>query len=133
MATAGALSKTRPHVARSPGRDPELLPHQSTLRCSGSHQRQHQNPSSKGPRLHKSRLSAPESSTHGGHKDRIHRSSESSLKCGSLRILVQNPFFIRRHRANCWSPRREGLFISIAFLTQHSERTDIRTVAVGTI
>ena|SRR2546428_3649531 len=42
-------------------------------------------------------------------------------------------FFIRRHRANCWSPRRVGFFISIAFLTQHSERTDIRTVAVRTI
>src|ERR1700730_7526624 len=27
----------------------------------------------------------------GGHQDRIHRSSESSLKCGSLRILVQSP------------------------------------------
>src|ERR1700674_1007 len=91
MATAGTLSKTRPHVGRSPGRDPELLPHQSTVRCRGSHQQQHQNPSSKGPRLHKSRLSAPESSAYGGHKDRIHRSSESSLKCGSLRILVQNP------------------------------------------
>jgi hypothetical protein len=27
---------------------------------------------------------------HGGHKNGIHRSSESSLKCGSLQILVQN-------------------------------------------
>src|SRR6202140_5302818 len=90
MATAGTLSKTRPHVGRSPGRDPELLPHESTLRCGGSHQRQHQNPSAKGPRLHKSRLSATEGSAHGGHKDRIHRSSESSLKRRSLRILVQN-------------------------------------------
>src|ERR1022692_193190 len=93
MAKAGTLSKTRPHVGRSPGRDPELLPHQSTVRCGGSHQRQHQNPSSKGPRLQKSRLSAAEGSAHGGHKDRIHRSSESSLKCGSLRILVQSRFF----------------------------------------
>ena len=38
------------------------------------------------------RLSVAEGPTHGGHQDRIHRSSESSLKCGSLRILVQNPF-----------------------------------------
>jgi hypothetical protein len=29
---------------------------------------------------------------HGGHKNRIHRSSESSLKCGSLQILVQSRF-----------------------------------------
>src|ERR1700687_5435791 len=94
MATAGTLSKTRPHVGRSPGRDPELLPHQSTLRCGGSHQRQHQNSSEKGPRLHKSRLSAPEGSAHGGHKDRIHRSSESRLKCGSLQILVQSPIVV---------------------------------------
>jgi hypothetical protein len=36
-------------------------------------------------------LSIAQGSTHGGHQDRIHRSSESSLKCGSLRILVQNP------------------------------------------
>src|ERR1019366_4552106 len=93
MATAGALSKTGPDVAGSPGRDPELLPHQSTFRCGGSHQRQHQNPSKKGPRLHKSRLSAAQGSAHGDHKDRIHRSSESSLKCGSLRILVQSPNF----------------------------------------
>src|ERR1700730_15384765 len=92
MAAAGALSKTCPDAAGPPGRDPELLPHQSTFRYGGSHQRQHQNPSSKGPRLHQSRLSAPEGSAHGGHKVRIHRSSESSLKCGSLRILVQNRF-----------------------------------------
>ena len=30
--------------------------------------------------------------THGGQQDRIHRSSESWVKCASLRILVQNPF-----------------------------------------
>jgi transposase len=28
--------------------------------------------------------------TYGGHQDRIYRSSESGLKCGSLRILVQS-------------------------------------------
>src|SRR5438445_8570181 len=49
------------------------------------------NPSSKGPWLQESRLSAAQGSTHGGHQDRIHRSSESSLKCGRLRIFVQNP------------------------------------------
>jgi len=27
---------------------------------------------------------------HGGHKNRIYRSSESSLKCRSLQILVQS-------------------------------------------
>jgi Transposase len=32
-------------VGGSPGGNPELLPHQSTFRGRGSHQRQHQNPS----------------------------------------------------------------------------------------
>ena len=36
------------HAAGSRRRHPQLLPHQSTLRRGGSHQRQHQNPSSKG-------------------------------------------------------------------------------------
>ena len=62
------------------------------FRSGGSHQRQHQNSASKGPRLQESRLSVAQGTTHGGHQDRIHRSSESSLKCGSLRILVQNRF-----------------------------------------
>src|ERR1700732_2466816 len=91
MATAGIVSKTCPNVAGSPGRDPELLPHQSTFRRGGTHQRQHQDSPEKRSRLQKSRLSALEGSTLGGHQDRIHRSSESSLRCGSLRILVQSP------------------------------------------
>ena len=33
---------------------------------------------------------AAQGAAHGGDHERIHRSSESSLKCGSLRILVQN-------------------------------------------
>jgi hypothetical protein len=45
MATIATLSKTGPDVGGSPGRNPELLPHQSTFRGRGSHQRQHQNPS----------------------------------------------------------------------------------------
>ena len=75
------FQKLVPNVGGSPGRDPELLPHQSTFRRGGSHQRQHQNSPEKGPRLQESRLSVAEGSAHGGHKDRIHRSSESSLKC----------------------------------------------------
>src|SRR3981081_4326868 len=90
VATVGTLSKTRSHAAGSPRRHPQLLPHQGTLRSGGSHQRQHQNPPSKGPWLQESRLSAAQGSTHGGHQDRIHRSSEGRLKCGSLRILVQS-------------------------------------------
>src|SRR6476646_8636485 len=92
MATVGTFSKTRLHAAGSPRRHPQLLPHQGTLWSGGSDQRQHQNPSSKGPWLQESRLSAAQGSTHGGHQDRIHRSPESSLKCGSLRIPVQSPF-----------------------------------------
>src|ERR1700694_1259507 len=90
MATIATLSKTRSHAAGSPRRHPQLLPHQSTLRNGGSHQRQHQNPSEKGPRLQESGLSAAQGPTHGGHQDRIHRPSESRLKCGSLQILVQS-------------------------------------------
>jgi transposase len=45
MATIATLSKTGPDVGGSPGWNPELLPHQSTFRGRGSHQRQHQNPS----------------------------------------------------------------------------------------
>ncbi len=67
----------------------------SALRSGGSHQRQHQNPSSKGSWLQKPLLPVAQGPTHGGHQDRIHRSSESSLKCGSLRILVQSRLFIR--------------------------------------
>src|SRR6266478_7886825 len=90
MATLATLSKSRIHAAGSFRRNPELLPHQSTLRSGGSHQRQHQNPSSKGSWLQKPLLPVAQGPTHGGHQDRIHRSSESSLKCGSLRILVQS-------------------------------------------
>src|SRR6266481_6632476 len=93
MATLATLSKSRIHAAGSFRRNPELLPHQSTLRSGGSHQRQHQNPSSKGSWLQKPRLPVAQGPTHGGHQDRIHRSSESSLKCGSLRILVQSRIF----------------------------------------
>src|SRR5580700_10313976 len=96
MATVGTFSKTRLHAAGSPRRHPQLLPHQGTLWSGGSHQRQHQNPSSKGSWLQESRLSAAQGSAHGGHQDRIHRSSESRLKCGPLRILVQNLFFLLR-------------------------------------
>src|ERR1039458_8960184 len=91
MATVGTLSKTRLYAAGSPRRHPQLLPHQGTLRSSGSHQRQHQDSSEKGSWLQESRLSAAQGPTHGGHQDRIHRSSESRLTCGSLRILVQSP------------------------------------------
>jgi hypothetical protein len=35
-------------------------------------------------------VQAQEDAAHGVHKNRIHRSSESSLKCGSQRILVQS-------------------------------------------
>src|ERR1022692_345630 len=94
MATIATLSKTRSHAAGSPRRHPQLLPHQSTLRNGGSHQRQHQNPSEKGPRLQESGLSAAQGPTHGNHKDRIHRPSESRLKCGSLQILVQSRFYL---------------------------------------
>src|SRR5882672_4750976 len=90
MATIATLSKTGPDVGGSPGWNPELLPHQSTFRGRGSHQRQHQNPSQKGPRLQKSRLPTAQGAAHGGHKNGIHRSSESSLKCGSPQILVQS-------------------------------------------
>ena len=50
------------------------------LRSGGSHQRQHQNPSPKGPRLQKSRLPAAQGPTHGGHQDRIYRSSRKQPK-----------------------------------------------------
>src|SRR6266478_8800228 len=90
MATVGTFSKSRLHAAGSPGWHPELLPHQGTLRSGGSHQRQRQNPSSKGPWLQKPLLLVAQGAAHGGHQDRIHRSSESSLKCGSLQILVQS-------------------------------------------
>src|ERR1700680_3675346 len=96
MAPSGALSRTDPDVAGSPGWGPELLPDQSTFRCGGSHQRQHQDSTEKGPRLQKSRLSAAQGSTPGGDQDRIHRPSESSLKCGSLRILVQSQIYFLR-------------------------------------
>src|SRR5262249_55013463 len=66
---------------------------QSTLRGGGSRQRQHQNPSSKGSWLQESRLSVAQGPTHGSYQDRIHRSSESSLKCASLLILVQSRIF----------------------------------------
>src|SRR5205807_2528325 len=89
----GTVSKPRENVAGSPRWHSQLLPHESTFRSGGSHQRQHQNPLSKGPWLQESRLSAAQGSAHGGHQDRIHRSSESRLKCGSLRILVQSPKF----------------------------------------
>ena len=46
-----------------------------------------------------SRLSVAQGPTHGGHQDRIHRSSESRLKCGSLRILVQSRIF---HSGSCF-------------------------------
>ena len=95
VATVGTVSKPRFHVAGSFRGHPQLLPHQSTLRSGGSHQRQHQNPSPKGPRLQKSRLPAAQGPTHGGHQDRIYRSSKSSLKCGSLRILAQSRIFKR--------------------------------------
>src|SRR6266404_9327770 len=94
MATVGTLSKTCSHASGSPRRHPQLLPHQGTFRSGGSHQRQHQNPSQQGPWLQESRLSTAQGPTHGGHQDRIHRSSESRLKCGSLRILVQSRFFL---------------------------------------
>jgi hypothetical protein len=42
-------------------------------------------------RLQKSRPALAEGSAYGGTKTEFHRSSESSLKCVSLRILVQNP------------------------------------------
>jgi hypothetical protein len=64
----------------------------------GSHQRQHQNPSSKRPGLQESELSVAQGLAHGGHQDRIHRSPESSLKCGSLQILVQNRFTMHSFR-----------------------------------
>jgi Transposase len=73
----------------------------ATLRYAserGSHQRQHQNPSSKRPGLQESELSVAQGSAHGGHQDRIHRSPESSLKCGSLQILVQNRFTMHSFR-----------------------------------
>jgi hypothetical protein len=92
VATAGTLSKTCLCAAGSPGRDLELLPHQSALRSGGRHQRQHQDSSEKGPRLQESRLPAAQSSAHGRHQDRIHRSSEGILKGGSLRILAQSRF-----------------------------------------
>src|SRR4029077_15786928 len=94
MATIATLSKTGPDVGGSPGWHPELLPHQGTLRSCGSDQRQHQSPSSKGPWLQESRLSVSQSPAHGGRQNRIHGSSESSLKCGSLRILAQNRIFL---------------------------------------
>ena len=45
-------------------------------------------PPSKGPWLQESQPFVAEGPTHRGHQDRIHRSSESSLKCAPLRILV---------------------------------------------
>src|ERR1700746_1110520 len=111
MATVGTLSKTCPYVGGSPGRDLELLPHESTLRSGGSHQWQHQNPFSKGPWLQESRLSTAQGPTHGGHQDRICRFSESRLKCGSLLILVQSRFPEERvwaqKSANYWAPFRK--------------------------
>src|ERR1700720_494666 len=102
LATIATLSKTGPDVGGSPGWNPELLPHQSTFRGRGSHQRQHQNPSRKGSWLQKSRLPTAQGAAHGGHKNRIYRSSESGLKCRPRRILVQSHFFILR---NAWVTR----------------------------
>src|ERR1700741_1043418 len=90
MATVGTFRKPCVYAAGSLGRNPKLLPHQGALRSGGSHQWQHQNPSSKGTWLQESRLSTAQGPTHGLHQDRIHRSSESRLKCGSLLILVQS-------------------------------------------
>src|ERR1700674_135324 len=90
MATIGALSEPGADAAGSLGRDSQLLPYQSTLRCGGSHQQQHQNPSEKRPWLQESSLPAAQGPAHGGHKDRIHRLKEGSLKCGSRQILVQS-------------------------------------------
>ena len=47
-------------------------------------------PSSKGPWLQESHLPAAQGAAHGDHQDRIHRSSEGSLKRAPLRILVQS-------------------------------------------
>jgi transposase len=49
VATVGTLSKPRENAVGSPRRHSQLLPHESTLRSSGSHQRQHQTLFRRGP------------------------------------------------------------------------------------
>jgi hypothetical protein len=44
----------------------------------------------RGPWLQEPWLPAAQGPAHGRHKDRIHRSKESSLKCASCRILVKS-------------------------------------------
>ncbi len=88
------ISKTRPNVSGSARRNPELLPHQSTFRGFGSHQRKHQKPFLEAAAATKISLPVAQSTAHDGHKNRIYRSSESSRppsnSCAEPFILVRS-------------------------------------------
>ncbi len=67
----------------------------------------------KGAWLQESGLSAAQGSAHGGHQDRIPRSSESRLKCGLVEFLCRAVFLNKERSQRCTpgprSPRRGEL------------------------
>src|SRR6516164_2206544 len=94
LATTAPVSEARGHVAQAPRRNPELLPHQSTLRSSRGDQRQHPHADQPRPRLQEHALPPTQSKAHGRNQHRIRRFSanqESRVECHSLRIPTESP------------------------------------------
>src|SRR5438552_9224138 len=90
MATAGAVSEAGHDAAGSPRWDSELLPDEGAAGSSGSREREHQGPLAPRTRIQESPLPSAEGPAHGGDPDRICGLQESSLKCGSHRILAES-------------------------------------------
>src|SRR5689334_23219547 len=92
VAASGAVPEAGNDAVGSFGRHPELLPDQGSSRGSGGGKRKPQGVAAPRPRLREPPLSSTEGSTDGGPQDRIPRSQESSVKCGSRRIPAQSRF-----------------------------------------
>src|SRR5215475_7016619 len=90
MAAVEAIRKAGPDASGSFGWNPELLPHQSADGRCGGGERQHQKSAETWPRLQEPALPSAEGPAHGRDQNRICGFRESSLKCGTLRILAQS-------------------------------------------
>src|ERR1700735_2445402 len=84
LAKAPPVPETGRHARETSGRDLELLSHQSSSGHGGSHQREHQVSLTPWPWVSESPVPTAQSSTHGGHSDRICGFQESGLKMAFL-------------------------------------------------
>src|SRR5450759_1840886 len=95
VATADTVREARRDVAEAPGRHCKLLPHQGSLRSSGSPQWKHPHVDQPRPGLSECPLSAAEGQTTGRDQRRIHRgkqNEESRVKWPYLTNSCRDPF-----------------------------------------